>query len=444
MKLTPKQMFVRLKRMAFSGLLALSAMIWGLESALAASIADQRNTAASETTSGLTEFFSTLWASAPQWVAAMIIFACSFLLAKATKEKVVDRVSSKLAEDDQEVLVLIGRATYVAVLLLGVTISLKIAGIDLTAIIAAVGFGMGFAMQDLIMNFIAGIMILVNRQFTLGDFIKVNDTIGQVVEIQSRATILKALDGTRVIVPNSQLFTNQVTSFTSNPFRRIEVEVGVEYRTDLAHATQIIKEALNEYEPVLEEPGPAIVLDEFADSSISFLVRFWVDSKSNWVGTKSGVIKLIKEKFDKEGIGIPFPIRTLVMDKNTEDVMIPVYEAGPEDVTAKKDQRAKEEANLAEHIAAAAGRSKVLQDIKPPKPVTNKSVKGRADAEDVAEVAAAAKEVQAEQDSSPPVVPPAEKAATGASFLLSVNPTPAPEAEPTPAVKINSDANPRT
>ncbi len=416
-------MILRLKRIALSGILMLSTMIWSLESAFAASITDQGSTAATDTTSGLSEFFGALWANAPHWIAAMIIFACSFILAKVTKEKVVDRVSSKLAEDDQEVLVLIGRATYVAVLLLGVTVSLKIAGIDLTAIIAAVGFGMGFAMQDLIMNFIAGIMILVNRQFTLGDFIKVNDTIGQVVEIQSRATILKALDGTRVIVPNSQLFTNQVTSFTSNPFRRIEVAVGVEYRTDLAHATQIIKEALNENEHVLKEPQSAIILDEFADSSINFLVRFWVDSKSNWVGAKSQVIHSIKKHFDKEGIGIPFPIRTLVMDKDTEDVMIPVYEVEKEEMTMKKDQRAKEEAELASRVEAAAGRVEKIQDIQPPPRPTP------IQEENVAEVAKAAEEVQAEQDSEPAVMPVVEKTETGASFLQA-SPTPAEEAVP--------------
>jgi small conductance mechanosensitive channel len=405
-------MVLRLKKLIFASLLGLSAMIWSLESALAASITDQGNATATETTSGLTDFFGTLWASAPQWIAAMIIFACSFIFAKATKEKVVDRVSNKLAEDDQEVLVLIGRATYVAVLLLGVTISLKIAGIDLTAIIAAVGFGMGFAMQDLIMNFIAGIMILVNRQFTLGDYIKVNDTIGQVTEIQSRATILKALDGTRVIVPNSQLFTNQVTSFTSNPFRRIEVEVGVEYRTDLEHATQIIKEALDEHPPVLKEPGPAIVLDEFSDNSINFLVRFWVDSKSNWVGTKSGVIKLIKKHFDAAGIEIPFPIRTLVMDKNTEDVMIPVYEAESSEFAAKKAQREKEEAALAVNVAAAAGRAKKIQDIQHPAPIQ----------ENVEGVAKVAAEVQAATDATPAPMPDASE--TGAAFL-SAAPTPA-------------------
>jgi small-conductance mechanosensitive channel len=336
--------------------------------ASAQGLTSQGASTAAETKSGLSSFITSIWTKAPGWIAAMIVFAFSFIFANMMKRKVVDKVSESIGAEDKDILTLIGRATYAGVLIVGITVSLKIAGIDLTAIIAAIGFGLGFAMQDLIMNFLAGILILVNRQFTIGDFIKVNDTIGQVIEIQSRATILKALDGTRVIVPNSELFTNEVTSFTSNPTRRIEVSVGVEYRTDLAHASQIIMESLKEHPGVLIDPAPAILLSEFGDSSIDFLIRFWVDSHSKWVKTKSDVIKLIKQNFDAEGIGIPFPIRTLVFDKDTEDVMVPTYQATADQVSAKQLQRVEDERALSEKIAATAERAEKMQDIRPPEP----------------------------------------------------------------------------
>ncbi|MDP2624662.1 MAG: mechanosensitive ion channel [Candidatus Peregrinibacteria bacterium] len=428
-----------------------------------ASITDSGSAAATETTSGLTSFLNTLWDKAPSWIAAMIVFAVSFIVAKMVKEKVLDKVSEKFSEDDQDILVLIGRTTYVAVLAVGITIALSIAGIDLTAVIAAVGFGVGFAMQDLIMNFMAGVLILLNRQFTIGDFIKVNETVGQVVEIQSRATILKALDGTRVIVPNSDLFTNQVTSFTSNPFRRIEVAVGVEYRTDLAHAHQIILEALQEHQKVLRDPAPAIVLDQFADSSINFFVRFWVDSHSGWVGIKSDVIHLIKKHFDAEGIGIPFPIRTLVFDKDTENVVLPTYQIPEQNIQTHRDQRSQEEADLASAIQAAATRANTMNDIKPitpatpavpvtqaapvpmpqptapvqpttetiqaPEPVavaqeteeianTGGALAGEQNGgEDVASVAQATQQVQAEQETALPAAIPESDTEDGANFL---------------------------
>lgn len=426
-------MIKRFKKLVFASLLAFSAFIWSLESTHAASsITQQGNTAATQATSGITEFFSTIWEKAPLWIAAMIVFACSFVVAKIIKEKVVDKVSGKLSEDDQDVLVLIGRATYVAVLSVGITIALKIGGIDLTTIIAAIGFGIGFALQDLIMNFIAGIMILINRQFTLGDFIQVNTTIGQVVEIQSRATVLKALDGTRVIVPNSQLFTNQVTSFTSNPFRRIDVGVGVEYRTDLAHASQIIKEALAEQSGVLQEPACAILLDSFGDSSINFIVRFWVDSRSNWLKTKSQVIQGIKKHFDEAGIGIPFPIHTLVFDRETEGVMMPIYQASHDEFSSQQNKREKQEVDLAAKIAASTERAKMVTDIVNPM-VTPLIGVGMENVAATASAVANVQAVQDAQDATPPLMPEMEKTETGASFLTA---TAKPVTLPTPAATI--------
>jgi len=388
-----------------------------------ANLTAQGGSAATQTTSGLSEFFNTIWSKAPSWIAAMIVFACSFLIARIMKEKVVGRFSEKLGEDDQDVLILIGRATYAGSLIMGVTIALKIAGIDLTAVIAAVGFGLGFAMQDLIMNFLAGIFILLNRQFTIGDFIKVNDTIGQVVEIQSRATILKALDGTRVIVPNSELFLKQVISYTSNPFRRIEVGVGVEYRTDLKQASQAIMEALRENSGVLLKPEPAILITEFADSSINFLVRFWVDSRSNWLQAKSDVIALIKKRFDEEGINIPFPMRTLVFDRDTEDVVVPTYAMTGEEMGTKLTARANAEAELAARIAASHDRKDKMQKMAPELAPDLPIAAPVAPAEPApAPVAAPAESVPAPAPAEPavPAAPAAPKAVaqeTGAGFL---------------------------
>lgn len=327
-----------------------------IPTALAASITDQGTSTATQTTSGLTSFFDTIWAGAPGWIAAMIVFVCSLVVARIVKEKVLDKVSARFSEDDKDILTLIGRTTYVAVLGVGITIALSIAGIDLTAIIAAIGFGLGFAMQDLVMNFMAGILILMNRPFSIGDFIQINNTIGKVEEIQSRATILKALDGTRVIVPNADLFKNQVTSFTSNPFRRVDLPVGVEYRTDLAHASRVILEALSAHSKVLLDPPPNILLDSFGESSINFSVRFWVDSKSNWLKTKSEVIHLIKQHLDHAGIGIPFPIRTLVFDKDTEGTVVPTHPVSEAAMDAHAKRRAMEEAQLAEQIASSEDR----------------------------------------------------------------------------------------
>lgn len=332
-------------------------LVLGIQTASAASITDQGTETTSQVTSGLTSFFDMLWSKAPAWIAAMIVFACSLWVARIMKEKVVDKVSAKFAEDDQDILILIGRTTYVAVLCVGATIALSIAGIDLTAIIAAIGFGFGFAMQDLVANFVAGILILLNRPFSIGDFIQVNNTVGKVEEIQSRATILKALDGTKVIVPNADLFKNQVTSFTSNPFRRMEIDsFGVTYDTDLAHASRVVLEALRAHPKVLQDPPPTILLDAFGDSSVDFIIRFWVESRSSFLRTKSEVIHLIKQHLDAAGIEMPYNTQTLIFGRDTEDVVIPTHPLSTEEMNVHANKWAMHDAETAEQVAASDDR----------------------------------------------------------------------------------------
>jgi len=233
------------------------------------------------------ELVKTLWERIDNWIAAIVVAVLAFAFAKMIRNTVIDRISQHIDEENQDILILAGRATYLGVLAVGITIALKVAGIDITAIIAAIGFGIGFALQDLLMNFISGVMILVSRQFNIGDFIKVGETMGQVQEIQTRCTILKALDGTKVIVPNKDLFVNQVTSFTTNPFRRIEIAVGVDYSTDLKLAVNTAMQTIESGSNILKEPKSVVLIDAFAESSINLILRFWVDSKSNWLGIRS-------------------------------------------------------------------------------------------------------------------------------------------------------------
>ncbi|PIS04525.1 hypothetical protein COT83_00185, partial [Candidatus Peregrinibacteria bacterium CG10_big_fil_rev_8_21_14_0_10_44_7] len=304
--------------------------------AQAASITDKSGETASQSEEAVTSFLSFLWDRLDNWVAAVVVVVFSVYFAKTIKNLVVDRVADKMGDEHEEMLVLVGRSTYAAVLTVGMTVGLKVGGIDLTAVIAAVGFGIGFALQDIIMNFIAGVILLATRQFTIGDFIEVNGTLGKVKEIQARATILQALDGTKIIVPNADLFKNQVTSFTTNPFRRVEIPIGVEYRTDLKKATNVMLAVLHSHAKILKQPAPAVILDEFADSSINFKIRFWVESKSKWIQIKSDIIQMLKSALDQAGINIPFPIRTLVFDRDTESAVIPTYNMTQEEMKQHK------------------------------------------------------------------------------------------------------------
>jgi len=261
---------------------------------------------------GLLDFFVV---KIPSFIAAFVVFVIFYIMAKAIKKIVEGRMADKF-EEHKEMQILAGRTSATATIIIGATIALNIAGIDLTAIIAAAGFGVGFALKDIIINFLAGVMILAQKHFTIGDFISVDGTIGKIIEIQTRATILQALNGTMVVVPNSDLFSKQVTSYTSNPFRRIEIAVGVEYGTDLNKAVDSCYKAIKATKGILIEPKPVVIVTEFADSSINLAVRAWVESRGGWLSIKSDLAINIKTYFDKVGINIPFPITTVVFDKD--------------------------------------------------------------------------------------------------------------------------------
>ncbi|MBN1495050.1 mechanosensitive ion channel [Candidatus Peregrinibacteria bacterium] len=251
----------------------------------------------------------------PSFIAAFIVFVLFFLISKAIKGIVESRMSAAF-EEHKEVQILAGRTAAAVTLIIGATVALNIAGIDLTVIIAAAGFGIGFALRDIITNFLAGVMILAQKHFTIGDMIKVDGTLGKIIDIQARATILKAIDGTKVIVPNSQLFTKQVKSFTSNPFRRIEVGVCASYGEDIELAIKTCYAVAQHTKGVLMEPKPVVLVTEWGDNNVDMVVRAWVDSKSAWLKIKSDLTLKLLQAFDNMNIRYDFHRVTLDYDKD--------------------------------------------------------------------------------------------------------------------------------
>jgi small conductance mechanosensitive channel len=273
----------------------------------------------SKTAQQIDTLLSFIFMQIPIWITAGIIIIISVMLARVIQASVENKMAiSGFEEEHQEIQVVVGRIVNISVIIIGITIGLKIAGIDLTAIIAAGAFGMGFALQDLITNFIAGIMILAARHYTIGDIIKVNGIMGKIVEIQTRATIVRNFDGTKVVIPNAELFKNPVTSYTSNPFRRVSVITGVEYGSDLKKALEACLKAARESRNVLIEPKPSAIIVEFSDSSINIKTNAWVESKKGILKTRTDLVYRIKKELDAVGITIPFPIRTIVYDKDSK------------------------------------------------------------------------------------------------------------------------------
>jgi len=163
--------------------------------------------------------------------------------------------------------------------------------------------------------------MLSQDRVRIGDFIKVSEILGTIVSIDTRATILQGIDGTEIVIPNITMLSETVISYSTNPFRRIDLDVGVDYGTDLPMVTSLIKGILDKDSNIVPQPESVILVDEFGDSSINIKIRFWVESGNNWMNTRSNLAYKIKQAFDDLGINIPFPIRTLKLDENDRSIL---------------------------------------------------------------------------------------------------------------------------
>ena len=189
--------------------------------------------------------------------------------------------------------------------------------IDLTALAflgGGIGIGLGFGLQKIASNFFSGIILLMEKSMRLNDVIELpGGTWGTIKHIGGRYTLVETSDSKELIVPNEDLITGHVTNWTySNTRARISVEVGVAYGTDLEVAKQCILNAATQYEHCSMYPEPAVYLREFGNSSITFLMYFWIDDVHlGRFKAQSDVMFAIWHKFKQHGIEMPFPQRDI-------------------------------------------------------------------------------------------------------------------------------------
>ncbi len=176
------------------------------------------------------------------------------------------------------------------------------------AILGAAGLAVGLALQGSLANFAAGVLMIIFKPFKVGEFVEAAGTKGSVVEISIFTTILNTMDNKKTIVPNAKLMADNITNYSANDTRRVDLAAGISYSDDIDKARSAIQAALAEVDGIIESPAPDILVSEMADSSVNFAVRPWCKPDDYW-GVYFGVTEAIKKKFDAEGICIPFPQR---------------------------------------------------------------------------------------------------------------------------------------
>ncbi len=203
----------------------------------------------------------------------------------------------------------ISSLTYIVIMAFVIVAALDKVGIQTTsfiAILGAAGLAVGLALQGSLANFASGVLMLIFKPFKCGDFIDAAGVTGVVEAITIFTTEMKTPDNKKIIVPNAKIMEGNIINYSAKEIRRVDMVVGVSYNDDLDKVKRVLEDILSSDERILDDPAYTIGVSELADSSINFVVRPWVKSADYW-NVLFDTNKTIKQRFDAEGISIPFP-----------------------------------------------------------------------------------------------------------------------------------------
>ncbi|WP_417595194.1 mechanosensitive ion channel family protein [Oceanospirillum sp.] len=249
---------------------------------------------------------------------ALLLLVIGLWVTKRVRNLLVSLLKRK--NMDEAAASFIGQIAHAVLLIILFISVLSELGVDTTSLIAALGaagLAVGLALKGSMENLAAGILLVSQRPFKKGDFVEGAGVSGSVDRIAMLNTRLITPDNKLIVVPNASLVNGNLTNYSAQPTRRLDLLVGVGYDDDI----RLVKETLNEIIAVeprgMKDPEPMVAVSELADSSVNFTVRVWVDSADYWP-TKFDLTEKIKLTFDEKGISIPFPQRDVHLYKHSE------------------------------------------------------------------------------------------------------------------------------
>jgi small conductance mechanosensitive channel len=216
----------------------------------------------------------------PELLAALVFLVLAVLAARLVRRLV--EAGLRRTSTEAYVHLLVAKLAYFGVMIIGVVVALSLGGVNLGVLVGSLGLAtvaLGFALQDIVSNFVAGIVLLLEHPFTRGDQIAVTGVEGTVEDIRVRATQLRAADGEQVLVPNKILFTNVLTNSTATMHRRVEVTLSVPQGVDPRRAREALLAAASEVDGTSEDPAPRLLLHDLGEDKMELLLEFWVDPR---------------------------------------------------------------------------------------------------------------------------------------------------------------------
>ncbi|MDH3387676.1 MAG: mechanosensitive ion channel, partial [Gammaproteobacteria bacterium] len=197
-------------------------------------------------------------------------------------------------------------------------------------LIAALGVGIGFGLQEIVANFISGLILLFERPIRIGDVVTVGDTSGVVTRIRIRSTTIRNWDQKELVVPNKEFITGRLLNWTlSDPMARIVIPVGIAYGSDVGLALKLVSEAARENERVLDDPEPLVTFENFGDNALNIMLRCYIESMDYRLQTQSELNVAINGKFEASGIVIAFPQRDIHLD-TSRPLDLRIHQVQPE------------------------------------------------------------------------------------------------------------------
>ncbi len=252
-------------------------------------------------------------------LAAIAILILGRILSGIAKSIILK--TAKRSKTDTTISSFVANIAYYAFLAFFIVAALGQLGIETTsfiAILGAAGLAIALAFQGSLSNFAAGFLIILFRPFKVGDYIDGGGVSGSVKEIQIFTTILMTPDNKKVIIPNAKLTSDNITNYTTEATRRIDITVGVGYSDDLEKAKHVLHDILTHYKEILPEPETLIAVSNLGESSVDIIVRPWVNNSDYW-NVYYRITEEIKNRFDTEGISIPYPQRDLHLFKKDKE-----------------------------------------------------------------------------------------------------------------------------
>ncbi len=267
----------------------------------------------------LENLLTTYWPVAFEFALKFLLSIVIFIIGKFVASRIRSLISKglQLRNVDPTVENFVANFSYYILLMLVIVVVLSQLGVQtasLVAVMGAMGLAVGLALQGSLSNFASGVLLIVLRPCKIGDFVEAGGEAGTITAIDILATTMTTPDNKVIVIPNSQIMGRSIVNYSALDTRRVDLLVGVAYDTDLALAKETLLSLCAQDERIKTDPEVLVGVKELADSSINFLVRFWVDRPEFW-NVQYDMNQKIVDTFRAKGIEIPFPQVDVHLDK---------------------------------------------------------------------------------------------------------------------------------